>query len=346
MSNYIGWDIGGAHIKVANVNNIGKVLYAEQYATPLWKGFSILEDQLNYIEKQLPKERISHGLTMTAELVDIFNSRKDGVAKVIDLCKKILGKNTFFYSTNYGLGKINNIEKNYTNIASANWHASASYVATLIESGLLIDIGSTTTDIIPFANNKSCPDGLNDFSRLCSNELVYTGVIRTPLMSLTTRVKFNGNEQGIVSENFANTADIYRILGYLNDSDDLMDAADGKGKSVIDSKCRLARMIGLDLCDVNDDRSCTDLAKYFHEVQIEMIINAVKKVLLKLPEKNKYIICAGVGQFLVKIIAEKLDIPCINFSDLVDCSIENKYKSNICASAVSIAQLNRISQIK
>ena len=84
MSNYIGWDIGGAHIKVANVNNIGKVLYAEQYATPIWKGFSILEDQLNYIEKQLPKERIFHGLTMTAELVDIFNSRKDGVVKVID----------------------------------------------------------------------------------------------------------------------------------------------------------------------------------------------------------------------------------------------------------------------
>ena len=49
MSNYIGWDIGGAHIKVANVNNIRKVLYAEQNATPVRKWFSILEDQLNYI---------------------------------------------------------------------------------------------------------------------------------------------------------------------------------------------------------------------------------------------------------------------------------------------------------
>ncbi|MAJ91243.1 MAG: hypothetical protein CMF40_03535 [Legionellales bacterium] len=346
MSNYTGWDIGGAHIKVANVNNIGKVLYVEEYAAPIWKGLSALEDKLYRIKDNLPMRSLFHGITMTAELADIFKSKKDGVMRLTELCYKVLGENTFFYSTIHGLNKINNIKRNYNYIASANWHASANYVASKIDSGLYIDIGSTTTDIIPFTNNKSSSEGLNDQERLCASELVYSGVIRTPLMSLTPRVKFNGKEQGIVAENFASTSDIYRILGFLKNKDDLMETTDGRSKTIVDSKRRLARIIGMDADEIKDKKDWINLAEYFHKKQLEIITNAVTNVLLKLPKKSRHIVCAGVGQFLVRIIAQQLNVSCSNFSDLVDCDIKTKHKSDICAPAISIAQLNRIMQIK
>ena len=36
-----------------------------------------------------------------------------------------------------------------TDVASANWHATASLVAKLMGDGLFVDMGSTTTDLIP-----------------------------------------------------------------------------------------------------------------------------------------------------------------------------------------------------
>ena len=346
ISNFLGWDIGGAHLKIANVSNNGVILSVEQYPTPLWKGLSILKNTFRSAIKKMPNEGQSHALTMTAELSDIFRNRQEGVNSIIKLCHEIFGRNIAFYTMKHGLKKINKKEIDFNQIASANWHASSTYVASLIDSGLFIDVGSTTTDIIPFYEKRIRARGINDQSRLRYDELIYTGVIRTPIMTLSSKVIFNGELQNIVNENFATTADIYRILGYLNEFDDLMETADGEDKSIPSSIRRLARVLGTDSNISHNEKHWHDLAKYFHEAQLEVLTNAIEKALLTLPKKKHVLVSAGVGHFLVKIIAKRLNIPCLNFSELFDCNLSSRHNSNICAPAVAIAHLNRLSQIK
>ena len=105
ISNFIGWDIGGAHLKFANINNNGKILSVGQCATPLWRGLSILENALINTIRRIPMKKQSHALTMTAELTDIFKDREEGVNSIINLCHDILGSNISFYTIDHGLKK-------------------------------------------------------------------------------------------------------------------------------------------------------------------------------------------------------------------------------------------------
>jgi (4-(4-[2-(gamma-L-glutamylamino)ethyl]phenoxymethyl)furan-2-yl)methanamine synthase len=340
-SNFTGWDIGGAHLKVASVNVAGKIEFVEQFSSPLWQGLDQLEKLFPKTVKQLPQGLHSHAFTITAELVDIFKDREEGMNTLIDVCEKNLGNNINLYAVDEGMLGLDRAREKVNQIASANWHASATYAASLIESGLFIDIGSTTTDIIPFCNNSLNNRGLNDQSRLCFDELVYTGVVRTSLMSLTNKVPFAGEWQNIAAENFATTADVYRILASLEESDDLMETADGNSKNVAGSIRRLARMLGTDSTISIESQHWYKLAEYFEEMQLQMLTDAVLRVLSKSSDSDCRIIGAGVGRFLIKKIAQRIEIPYMEFSDLFNAESGLQHKCNVCAPAVAIAQLNR-----
>lgn len=343
--NFIGWDIGGAHLKVASVNKAGKVEWVEQFATPLWQGLDQLENVFPKTIERLPQGSLSHVLTMTAELVDIFKDRQAGMNTLINLCETLLGDSISLYATNEGLLNLENARQRIDQIASANWHASAAYTASQVESGLFVDVGSTTTDIIPFANKQVNNRGFDDQMRLRFDELVYTGVIRTSLMALTNKVPFDGEWQALAAENFATTADIYRILGCLEECDDLMETADGNRKDIASSIQRFARMLGTDSSRSNDQHSWHKLAGFFEEAQLQLLTNAVLRVLSSGPHDKKTIVGAGVGRFLVKKIAQRLAIPYIEFSELCDRDLSLQHKCNVCAPAVALAQLNRVASI-
>ncbi|MBL1140775.1 MAG: H4MPT-linked C1 transfer pathway protein [Proteobacteria bacterium] len=340
-SNYIGWDIGGAHLKIAAVNETGKLIFVEQYALPIWQGISQLEDLIPKVLKMLPSGSNSHAVTITAELSDIFKDREEGVHLLINVLKNKLGADVNLYAVDNGLLDLDNAKNSPSQIASANWHASASYTALLTGSGVFIDIGSTTTDIISFSDNKINNRGVDDQSRLRFDELVYTGVIRTPLMALANKVPFNGEWQNIAAENFATTADINRILSYLNEGDDLMETADGNNKDVEGSLRRLARMLGMDFINSDDTKSLYELAEYFEKLQLQLLTKSVLTVLSNFPDNDTKIIGAGVGSFLIKKIAQKINVPFRPFSDLCDSDEKLHHKCNVCAPAVAVAQLNR-----
>lgn len=341
--NYIGWDIGGAHLKIASINASGKLELVEQFATPLWLGLNQLENMLPKSIEKLPEGELTHALTITAELVDIFNDRESGIKQILMLFEKKLGSDIKIYSIDGEILSLNRAYGKVNEVASANWHASTSYVASLLESGLFIDIGSTTTDIIPFYNKLVNCHGSDDQSRLCFDELVYTGVVRTPLMALTKQAPFAGKWQNIIAEYFSNTADIYRILGSLEYEDDLMETADGDDKDLVSSIRRLARMLGVDSNHFEYDDTCwTKLAMYFEEIQLQLLTRAVIRVLSHDASSNKIIVGAGVGDFLVKKIADRLSIPYIEFSDLCTSDSHLTHRCNTCAPAVGLAQLNRL----
>lgn len=338
---HIAWDIGGAHLKVASLRSDGKIEYVQQYKTPLWKGLDNLSDCIIDIIRKNHHNSCHHAITMTAELADIFPDRQTGVVELINLCKKYLGNNIRIYTFDKGFIECHDVEKYAHYIASANWHASSISVASLLDAGLFIDIGSTTTDIIPFKNKKLLNIGVDDHTRLQNDELLYTGIVRTPIMALASYINFRGKKQGLVSESFATTADVYRILNLLNEEDDLMESADGKAKDLKHSMIRLARMLGADASSTND-KYWYELASLFADLQLEKITSSIKTVISRALTKPNKIVGAGSGHFLARKISQRLDLPYMDFSELFDCPPKLRHLCNVCATSVSIANLHRL----
>jgi len=183
FNTYIGWDIGGAHLKVASIDPDGGVMFADQLATPLWEGLTSLENAMSKMRKQISVDSVdsvTHTITMTAELADIFKDRHTGVKELARfLADQFENEPYYLYAGESGLIQANKVDFHIADIASANWHATASFVAQHLDDGVLIDIGSTTTDIVPFASGKLANVGNTDHERLRHNELVYTGMYQS-----------------------------------------------------------------------------------------------------------------------------------------------------------------------
>lgn len=341
FNTYIGWDIGGAHLKMASIDHAGTVNFVCQLATPLWKGLDSLENAMSKMRNQIMEDSVTHTITMTAELADIFKDRKSGVKELTGFLGSHFDKEDFqLYAGNSGLIKADDAISYITDIASANWHATASFVAQHLDEGVLIDVGSTTTDIIPFASGQLLNTAYTDHERLRDNELVYTGIIRTPVMAVVNKIFCGGRWQNIAAENFSTMADIYRLTGELNEQDDMMLAADGAGKTPCDSARRLARMVGLDLEDENDIHSFTEMAKYIADSHLEIINESLSKVLSR--HKINCLVGAGSGRFLVRKLASMNNLKYIDFTDLLSYPKQEEHNVLSCAAAVSVAQIARM----
>ena len=303
MSRFIGWDIGGAHLKAVLLDGSGEVLQLLQLPCQLWKGLNQLELAINVATKAFkvePAEAI-HAVTMTGELVDLFANRHEGVIAISTLATKLLGKDTLFYAAKIGFVALERVSALTTYIASTNWHASASVLAMHASDVLFIDIGSTTTDIVAIEAGKVKRLNLSDATRMADDSLVYTGVVRTPVMALAQKLSFEDIEVNVAAEYFATMADVYRLTGELLPEYDMSDTADGKGKTKLESARRLARMIGHDV-ESKKIEAWKTLAKTCKTLQINQICAAVAKHL----KPNMVIIGAGAGSFLVQQIAHEL----------------------------------------
>ncbi len=343
FNTYIGWDIGGAHLKMASIDHAGAVNFAQQLATPLWQGLDSLEDAMSKMHKQITGDSVTHTITMTAELADIFKDRKSGVKELTRFLGSHFDKEDFqLYAGNSGLIKADEANSYIADIASANWHATASFVAQNIDEGVLIDIGSTTTDIIPFASGQLLNTAYTDHERLRANELVYTGIIRTPVMAVVNKIFCDGQWQNIAAENFSTMADIYRLNGELNEQDDMMLTADGAGKTPCDSARRLARMVGLDLQDENNIHPCIEMAKHVASSHLKMINESLSKVLSRPHADNtNCLVGAGSGRFLVRKLASMNNLKYKDFTDFLSYPKQEEHKVLSCAAAVSVAQIAR-----
>jgi len=300
----IGWDIGGAHVKAARLVR-GELVDAAQWPCPLWQGLTHLERALAAAALRWPDLALArHAVTMTGEMVDLFAHREDGVRRIAALLAAALPSPRFF-AGDAGWRNADDAGPAWQHVASANWLATARHAAQALqrESGLVIDIGSTTTDIIAFAQGRVLTTSRSDAQRLEHGELVYHGVVRTPLCALARRIAWRGRRLNVMNEFFATTADVYRITGELDAAHDQQPSADNAAKDRPASHARLARMIGLDARDGSTedwqafarawrDAQCTELRE-----QVARVIDA--HGLGPAPT----IVAAGCGAFLVPDIA-------------------------------------------
>ena len=330
----IGWDIGGAHIKAAKIDFNKKTSKTKQIYSPIWKNLNYLKKSIKLIKKKLGKTNY-HAITMTAELSDIFPDRKNGVNHVVNLSSKILGeKNIFFYSKKSFLIKKLAIKKPFE-LNSMNWHATASFVSNFFPNCILVDIGSTTSDIIPIKNKEIISKDVSDYQRLKSNELIYLGVLRTPIQAVERK-------KNLINENFANLSDVYRVLNKIPNTLDLLPTLDNKTKNKHDSARRIARIFGKDY-KKNHFLKWKKIAYQIEGEHLKILKSVIKKIEKKNFLKKVPIIGAGIGEFLVKKIYNKKKY--FSFYSTVNHIKKNKVIN--CESAISVAFiLNRFLERK
>ena len=342
MTDYkIGWDIGGAHVKMAVIYH-QKILATHQHPCPLWQGLSELENAVHALIQQLPVDKPHrHAITMTGELVDLFKNRHDGVAQIIHTMQHLLSKSSLhIFCGGEGLLPILEVTiEHYDAIASANWLASSTLAAKKNHNGLFVDIGSTTTDILLFENGVVNAQGDSDYARLISQELVYTGIVRTAVMAVVHNVVDNLHTVGVMAEYFATMADVYRLTGELCDSHDQTPTADGADKSIEASARRLSRMIGADFSSAELPR-WKEVAKHIRHAQQVRIQESCALHLARHSSRQALpFIGAGIGRFLVNDIATTLNCPYIDFSTLFESDLNQSFHPADCAPAVAVAIL-------
>jgi probable H4MPT-linked C1 transfer pathway protein len=224
-------------------------------------------------------------------------------------------------------------------VASANWHASGVLAAQAVADGLLIDSGTTTTDIVPLKGGAIAARGFSDGERLTEGELIYTGVVRTPVMAVARAAPFAGRMHRLAAERFATMADVWRLMGELPDDADPYPSPDLAGKSLEASAARLARMLGRDARDTSL-LVLGDLAAHFAACQLAEIEDAARE----LAEREGItdggaVIGAGCGRFIAREIALRLDRPYYDFADLIACVPEARAMAAACAPAVAVGLL-------
>ncbi|MGZ8163983.1 MAG: hydantoinase/oxoprolinase family protein [Methylobacter sp.] len=344
QSNIVGWDIGGAHVKAAVINKTGEIISIVQKPCPLWKGIDQLHDAVNTVMQDLAGANHLHAITMTGELVDLFVNRADGVKQIIDTMHELLpGKPCLIFAGYEGFLIPEGVEaRHYEAIASANWLASALFAAQKVESGLFIDIGSTTTDILILKDGYVSAEGYTDYQRLISQELIYTGIVRTAVMAVAQTAQDQGKSIGLMAEYFATMADVYRVTGELNDLHDQTETADGTEKTVIASARRLSRMIGCDFM-IDELPRWQQFAENIRALQLQKIQRGCEALLSRHHlSQNSPLIGAGIGRFLVKQLALNLGYPYLDFANLfADAPTDAGITMADCAPAVAVACLAR-----
>jgi len=332
-----GWDIGGAHVKVAGLDAAGRVVFVDQFPAPLWGGPEVLEEVLAGAGRDAGLDGCRHALTMTGELADCFSDRAEGVAAILERFAAVFSdERVHAYAGRDGFVDLEEGADHAGSIASANWLATTAWVATHYKNGVLADIGSTTTDIVPFRSGVPANTGTTDFERLGSKELLYTGIARTPVMAVARQVPYREDRRSVIPELFATMADVYRLTGDLKPHHDLMDTPDGRGKESEDSARRLARMLGLDLGAAPALEEWTRLARHIADMQMQEL-DAVFSTL----DTARVLVGAGSGRFLLPELARRRGFKFVDFDAHMEMDAILRDKSSDCATAVSVAQLAR-----
>jgi len=328
---WIGLDIGGANIKVAFEDRTAKSI-----EFPLWKKSSQLPQTLKEVLKPAV-DGCKFAVTMSGELADCFETKNQGVEFIVNsLTEVVPAENVFIYQTTGSFVTPAVAIRDWIKTAASNWHALTRYAARFLpdQTGIVIDIGSTTTDVIPVANGTPVSKAKTDVQRLQSSELVYTGVTRTPICSLINSVAIGGISTLLARELFATTLDAHLFVGNIRQSQSGESTADGRPATIRCAVKRLTRMVCADADEIDptDVRIIAETAISAQETAIREALQTVKK---NYPECKKAFLISGTGDWLAKNVLRTNQAK-VHFLELA--KLESP-QINACAPAFAVATL-------
>src|SRR5215203_4287388 len=296
-------DIGGANTKAAWLE--GESLRTVSRPFEVWRDRAALSAVLRNVVAEVAGGPAHVAITMTAELSDAFRTKREGVAFVLDAAQDALGARPLRVLTVAGeLVPVEAARTRPWDVAAANWVATALAVAGAHPDALLIDIGSTTTDIVPIAAGRVAASGHNDLERLMTGELVYTGVLRTNLAAIAPRVPVRGGWCPVSSESFAISADVHLVLGRLAQEAYDCPTPDGRPATVEFARERIVRLVCADVEEL-DGGEVDAIAAFLYGEQLRQIEEAARRVQRPLPLVAP-VIAVGSGVFLGREVAARL----------------------------------------
>ena len=284
----IGIDVGGANLKV--VNDDGPHLHY----CPLWERTSLTCLLNQYVTA--PDDPAA--VVMSGELADCFESKMDGISFIVHAVK-----DAFCYARFYGTDAQFH-DCAVPQLAAANWLASADYLRAEYPDAVLLDIGSTTADVIPLARFESLK-GLTDLLRLQKGYLIYTGMLRGNIATLLQSVTLDGVTTPVSFEYFAASADAHLVLGHITPAQYNCDTPDKKEKTRTAALRRLARVVCADLDEIGTD-GAYQIAEQFWEKQRGLICDNVQRVAAKSAARK--ILVGGIGAQLFSQELEGIDL--------------------------------------
>jgi probable H4MPT-linked C1 transfer pathway protein len=325
----LGLDIGGANLKAAHSNGCARTV-----SFPLWKHPERLSEELARLCASMPPhERLA--VTMTGELCDCFETKQEGVNAILQSVRDGAAKTRVrVWCHEFQFLDVDDALDDPMSVAAANWLAQAQFVAQQFpdERVLLIDTGSTTTDIIYLNTGKPEPRGLTDTERLASGELVYTGIRRTPICAVL------GME--VAAEFFATMLDAYVFAGLLPENPADRDTADGRPATRACAHARLARMVCSDTETLPAERA-RQLAEQALRVQWHAVDQAISRVLEERSPIQK-IVLSGSGEVLGREVCTRSNIallPTISLAELLGPGLSEA----ACAYAVALLAAREMS---
>lgn len=295
-------DIGGAALKAAD--GVG---FTATRPFELWKRPQELSAALAALVASAPvSDRIF--ATMTGELADCFATKGEGVAQICSSLLAAASSRTLrIYLTDGSTVSAEEACERPLAAAASNWHVLARFAGRFASpgAGLLMDIGSTTTDLIPLEDGVPDPRGWTDPERLMCGELVYTGIERSPVCAIAGALPYRGGQCPTAQEWFATSGDAYRLLGELPEDAESCATADGRPATKLFSRDRLARSICADRTLFDDDDALI-AARAIAVAQQAKIGVALNGLLRRLGTPIKSVVVSGQGEFLARAVVRKL----------------------------------------
>jgi (4-(4-[2-(gamma-L-glutamylamino)ethyl]phenoxymethyl)furan-2-yl)methanamine synthase len=332
MSGTLGWDIGGVNTKVARVA-AGSVLSVRSRPFELQHDPGALVQVLRELAAETGAGTTdTQAVTMTAELSQMFRRKRDGVQFVLDaVVAAFPGAAIHVYAVDGRFVSVSEAVDVPLLVAAANWAATARMVAQSVPDALLIDTGTTSTDIIPIAGGEVAALGWTDPDRLASGELVYSGAVRTPVEALAASVTLEGREVGLSAEAFALSGDVHVWLGDLQPVDYTAPTPDRRPATREFAGERLARAICADR-EMVSEPGVSAIAGTLAAAQVERIAAAVSRVHSRHPTLRTAVV-TGLGAFIAGRAARRAGLDVMALADMCGDGAAR------CAPAASVALL-------
>ncbi len=331
-------DIGGANLKAARADGSA---FSMPFA--LWKEPGRLAEHVVACLHRLG-DIDSLAVTMTGELCDCFATKSEGVRHILDAVEDAIqshatAADVLVWTTSGEMIAVDAARERPLSVAAANWLALVTWVAREYrdEEGVVVDVGSTTTDIIAFRGGDSLPFGLDDTSRLANGELIYAGCRRTPVCAVVDTVERRGTRQMVAAELFATMLDVYVTLGVTPENGDDMDTADGRPVTRDAAVARLARMICVDppALSMHEARG---IAEQIAEIFEHRLSASIRRVADRANVRLERVLVSGSGESVAGRALGRLERPCESV-----CSMEASYgqAASAAACAFALARLAR-----
>ena len=293
----IGWDVGGVNTKVARVH-AGRLGAVRSHPYELQHAPGALAGRLReYAAGVGAGPHDAHAATMTAELSQLFRTKREGVRFVVDaLCAAFPGADVAVYATTGRFLAPDAARADPLLVAAANWAAAARVVAAAHPDAVLVDTGTTTTDVIPIVGGRVVAHGRTDPARLASGELVYTGALRTPAEAIAAHVPLGDALAGVSAEGFALAGDVHLWRGDLAPADYTVRAPDGRPATREWAGERLARVVCADR-ELLDDAAVSRIADALAAAQVARVADAIGRVRRAHPALRTAVV-TGLGAFI------------------------------------------------